>query len=294
MQHTWATRFTLSEKTRYSTMQHTATNCNTMKHTAMHCILLNQTATRFPAHWITLQHNLSKCTIRSTIAHDPQKRGFEKNHIKRKNVAPKKISDNQKNISHMPRHYLRRPTTKQYNTMQHSAIDSNKNEIHVTHYLRRPVHCLHVPSVAVCNKPQHTATHCITLQRTATHCSILQHAATHFKHTSAHCKEFDKALIGSDFLQMSVLSKWVVVFCSVLQCAVVCCSVLQCVAVCYSVLQCVAVCCIVLPYVAVCCSVLQCVTVCYSVLQCTVVSPRLVWAGLFFKRRHQTRAYCST
>ena len=183
----------------------------------------------------------------------------------------------------MPRHYLRRPTTKQYNTMQHSAIDSNKNEIHVTHYLRRPMHCLHVPSVAVCNKPQHTATHCITLQRTATHCSILQHTATHFKHTSAHCKEFDKALIGSDFLQMSVLSKWVVVFFSVLQCAAVCCSVLQCVAVCYSVLQCIAVCCIVLPYVAVCCSVLQCVTVCYSVLQCTVVSPRLVGWSLFQK-----------
>jgi len=51
----------------------------------------------------------------------------------------------------------------------------------------------------------------------------------------------DKALIGNDVFYMSVLSKYFVVFCSVLQCAAVCCSVLQCVAVYYSVLQCIAV-----------------------------------------------------
>jgi len=95
----------------------------------------------------------------------------------------------------------------------------------------------------------------------------------------------------------AVCCKYVVVCCSVLQCAAVCCRVLQCAAVCCSVRQSVVVCCSVLQLaptrsrrtqhcrvwlskvysyasylgqtqgVAECCSVLQCIALCCSVLQ---------------------------
>ena len=56
-------------KTKYTTLQHTATHCNTLQHTAISCHTLQHTAT----HYTTLHHTATRVVLTGAVRFSRQK-----------------------------------------------------------------------------------------------------------------------------------------------------------------------------------------------------------------------------
>ena len=97
----------------------------------------------------------------------------EKSHHKKKRC----ISDNQKNVSHMPRTTWGDPL--QHNTTHCNRQQQKATKMKHTSHTTWEDPCIACTSLLLqcatnCNTLHHTSTHCNTLQRTAAHCNTLQ------------------------------------------------------------------------------------------------------------------------
>jgi len=204
----------LLEHCRYThcnTLQHTATNCRTLPHTATPTTLCN-----------TLQHSATLCnTLQRPVTH----------HVYNLVAYLPTLSRYTANT-----YILILSHTSAYRRCWYTVNTHTRTHSHVLTHTLSIARCLshRINSTVLCDKLQHTATHCTI--NTATHCNTLQHAATQ--------DLLDSAISSSTSLVNLILFIFICALCAGVMgrylighdmdhltrrcnCVVMCCTVLQ-------------------------------------------------------------------